>query len=193
LELKSEGVQVAGPLNEKQKIPGIDISVRDGDQVHIGSLSAVVLEVGGHTLGHIAYYFPQQKIVFVGDSLFMMGCGRMFEGTPQQFWASLQKLRDLPDDTMVYCAHEYTLANAKFAISVEPGNHMLMNRYAQVRELRNQGKSTVPSVLGLEKATNPFLRCDFSDEIRSNIGVGESDGGDVAFGKLRKAKDLFRG
>jgi hydroxyacylglutathione hydrolase len=117
-----------------------------------------VLDVGGHTRGHIAFYFESDAKIFVGDSLFALGCGKMFEGTPDQFWNSLKRLRDLPDDTVVYCAHEYTASNAKFAISVEPSNVDLVERVKQIQSLRANGEPTVPSLLGVEKKTNPFLR-----------------------------------
>lgn len=192
-ELKTNGVQVVGPVNEKAKIPGIDLAVGQGDVVEFGSTQAKVMDVGGHTKGHIAFYFPNEKSVFVGDSLFALGCGRMFEGTPDQFWTSLKGLRELPDDTTVYCAHEYTESNAKFAISVEPNNPDLVARFQQIKDQRSRGEATVPSNLGDEKKTNPFLRCDISDEIRTNVGVGPSDSEADAFGKVRKAKDNFRG
>lgn len=193
MDLKKGGVTVVGPANEKEKIPGIDTAVSDGDEVEFGSLKAKVIDVGGHTKGHIAYYFPSENKVFVGDSLFALGCGKMFEGTPDQFWASLQRLRALPDETIVYCAHEYTESNAKFAVSVEPNNAELMSRVAEIKALRAQGKPTVPSVLGVEKKTNPFLRSDISQEIRNNVGVVDGDSDADAFGKVRKAKDTFRG
>jgi hydroxyacylglutathione hydrolase len=151
------------------------------------------MDVGGHTLGHIAYYFPEDKTVFVGDSLFALGCGKMFEGTPSQFWTSLKGLRDLPDDTTVYCAHEYTESNAKFALSVEPGNEALQQRAAEIKSKRSRGEPTVPSLLGEEKKTNPFLRADLSEEIRKNVGVKDVDSDADAFGKVRRAKDTFRG
>jgi hydroxyacylglutathione hydrolase len=117
----------------------------------------------------------------------------MFEGTPAQFWASLTRLRDLPDETVVYCAHEYTTANAKFALSVEPGNALLQTRVGEIKELREKGLPTVPTTIKDEKATNPFLRCDVSEEIRQSVGVTTTDSSAEAFGKVRKAKDNFRG
>jgi len=184
---------VVGPANEKSKIPGIDVAVGGGDTVEFGSTSATVIDVGGHTKGHIAYYFPTEGKVFVGDSLFALGCGKMFEGTPAQFWDSLKRLRDLPDETLVYCAHEYTASNAKFANSVEPNNPELQERIKDVTAARAKGEPTVPSLLGLEKRTNPFLRCDSSDEIRASVGVTGGDTDVDAFAKVRKAKDNFRG
>lgn len=193
-QLKSlGGVKIVGPKNEQSKIPGIDVAVGEGDVVEFGGSSGRVMDVGGHTLGHIAYYFPEEKKVFVGDSLFALGCGKMFEGTPSQFWSSLQRLRNLPDDTTVYCAHEYTESNAKFALSVEPGNQGLQQRVADVKAKRSRGEPTVPSLMGDEKKTNPFLRVDLSDEIRKNVGVKDGDSDSDAFGKVRRAKDTFRG
>ena len=189
LELKTDGVHVVGPATEK--IPGIDSPVGQGDCVEFGSTKATVLDVGGHTAGHIAYYFPEEKSVFVGDSLFALGCGRMFEGTPDQFWTSLKRLRDLPDDVTVYCAHEYTRKNGEFAMSVEPGNKDLAARFEEIKAKRSRGEATVPSLMGEEKKTNPFLRCDVSSEIRNNVRVTESDSEADAFAKVRKAKDSF--
>jgi hydroxyacylglutathione hydrolase len=189
----NEQVKIYGPASEK--IPGRDVGLKGGDEMEFGSITNVqILDVGGHTSGHIAYYFPNQDKVFVGDALFALGCGRMFEGTPSQFWASLQRLRHLPDETLVYCAHEYTESNAKFALSVEPSNTQLVQRVQQIKEMRLRNEPTVPSVLGLEKETNPFLRCDVSDEIRRLVGVNEGvDSPENAFAKVRQAKDNFRG
>jgi len=193
LELKRQGenVKITGPKLESSKIPGLDVGVQHGDKITVGSLQGHVIDVGGHTNGHIAYYFPSQKLLFCGDALFALGCGRMFEGTPDQFWSSLQRLRDLPDDTTVYCAHEYTQSNAKFALSVEPSNQDLQSQAAVVVDKRRRGERTVPTLLGDEKKANPFLRIDISDEIRTNVGVTPDDTPAQAFGKLRKAKDMF--
>ena len=158
------------------------------------TLFYILLEdVGGHTIGHIAFYFPAQKSAFVGDSLFSLGCGRMFEGSKEQFWSSLQKLRNLPDDTMLYCAHEYTESNAKFAMSVEPGNIDLVKRVKDIQARRARGEPTVPSSLMDEKLTNPFLRGDISAEIRKNVGASDYDSEAEVFGKIRWGKDNFRG
>lgn len=184
-------LEIAGPASEK--IPGRTVALKGGDELTLGNQKVVVIDVGGHTLGHIAYYFPDSQKVFVGDALFTLGCGKMFEGTPDQFWASLVRLRDLPDETMVYCAHEYTATNAKFAMSVEPGNAALQAKVAQITELRAKGLPTVPTTIQDEKQTNPFLRCDVSDEIRQNVGVQTADSAAEAFFKVRKAKDGFRG
>lgn len=186
---KAKPVTVYGPATEQ--IPGRDIAVQGGDVITFGTSTVHVLDVGGHTKGHIAYYFPDDNKVFVGDSLFALGCGRMFEGTAIQFWESLQRLRNLPDNTEVYCAHEYTVSNAKFAASIEPGNVELMQRVAEVNDLRQRNLPTVPSMLGVEKRTNPFLRCDISTEIRKNVGASPNDPDHVVFAKVRKAKDNF--
>jgi hydroxyacylglutathione hydrolase len=213
MALKTKGVRIYGPASEQ--IPGRDVALQGGDEIEFGSAKAQILDVGGHTKGHIAYYFPDDAKVFVGDSLFALGCGRMFEGTPEQFWASLLRLRQLPDETHVYwyvcwltieevlfslthafvidisSAHEYTLSNAKFAASIEPGNEELLARVTAVQEARRQGFPTVPSLLGLEKRTNPFLRCDVSEEIRAQVGATATDSDADVFGKVRRAKDRF--
>lgn len=192
LELaKNRDVVVCGP--ETEKIPGRTIDLNGGDEINFGSQKVIIMDVGGHTLGHIAYYFPHSKKVFVGDALFTLGCGRMFEGTPDQFWASLTRLRDLPDETQVYCAHEYTEKNAKFALSVESGNPALQSKVTRIKELRAKGLPTVPTTIKEEKEANPFLRCDSSEEIRKNVGVQPGDSEAQAFAKVRKAKDGFRG
>ena len=188
---KGRDLAICGP--EAEKIPGRTIAVKGGDEFNFGSQKVIVIDVGGHTLGHIAYYFPDSKKVFVGDALFTLGCGRMFEGTPEQFWASLCRLRDLPDDTEVYCAHEYTEANARFALSVEPGNEALQNKVKRIKDFRAMGLPTVPTTIKEEKECNPFLRCDVSEEIRKNVGVQPGDSEPEAFAKVRKAKDNFRG
>jgi len=180
---------IVGPKGEADKIPGIDTAVDQGDTIKIGNLVGNVINVGGHTKGHIAYYFEKLGVAFVGDSLFAMGCGRMFEGTYDQMYASLQRLAALPDDTTIYCAHEYTQANGKFAVSVEPGNEALQTRIKEVADARSKNLPTVPTTMKLEKATNPFLRWD-SPEIRKNFGLEGADGLAV-FSECRKRKDTF--
>lgn len=194
LKKNNDQVTILGPSNES--IPARDLGLSGGDQItSFGSdkTEIQIIDVGGHTSGHIAYYFPKDRLVFCGDSLFALGCGRMFEGTSSQFWDSLKRLRSLPDDTVVYCAHEYTQSNAKFAMSVEPGNTKLVSRTEEINAKRQRGEATVPSLMGEEKETNPFLRVDISDEIRKNVGAERGDSDDVIFGKVRKAKDNFRG
>jgi hydroxyacylglutathione hydrolase len=189
-ELKARwGCQVVGAANDAARIPGIDVRVSDGDRLPFGSTEAQVFETPGHTTGHIAYYFADDGIAFVGDTLFALGCGRLFEGTPEQMWASLKKLMALPDDTVVYCAHEYTQSNAAFALSVEPDNADLVARSAEIDRLRAAGEPTVPTTIGLEKATNPFLRPD-SPNLQATVGM--EDGDLVAvFAETRRRKDNF--
>jgi len=191
-ELKTEGVKVYGPANDGD-IPGMDNPLTNSDILSFGNSKARVIDVGGHTLGHIAYYFQQEKTAFVGDSLFALGCGRMFEGTAPQFWLSLKRLRDLPDDTTMYCAHEYTESNARYAMSVEPGNELLVKRVEEIKAKRSRGEPTVPSLMGEEKLTNPFLRGDVSDEIKKNVGATSDDDDATIFLKIRQGKDNFRG
>ncbi|MGD8831820.1 MAG: hydroxyacylglutathione hydrolase [Pseudomonadales bacterium] len=186
---KQWGCTVVGAANDAERIPGIDVGVADGDRFPFGSTSALILEVPGHTVGHIAYYFEEDGIAFVGDTLFALGCGRLFEGSPAQMWSSLGKLMALPDDTVVYCAHEYTQANARFALTVEPGNPALRRRSEEIDKLRAAGKPTVPTTIGLEKATNPFLRPD-SENLRETVGMAEGDPVAV-FAETRRRKDSF--
>lgn len=152
------GAHVVGPARDAGRIPGIDEGVSEGDRVSVGTLAAVVLETPGHTSGHIAYHFPAEALLFAGDTLFAMGCGRLFEGSPAQMWASLQKLAALPEETLVYCGHEYTQANARFALTVDGQNPALVERAREVDETRRQGRFTLPTTIGLERRTNPFLR-----------------------------------
>ena len=190
LELKEKtGCTVIGPRDEASKIPGLDRAVGDGDEVMFGGEVARVLGVPGHTAGHIAYHFPEQNLAFVGDTLFALGCGRLFEGTPAQMWTSLQRLMALPDETVVYCAHEYTQANARFALSVEPDNEALRMRARAIDEKRRKGQPTVPTTIGLEKATNPFLR-PASADLQRTVGLEGADLVDV-FARTRQLKDSF--
>jgi hydroxyacylglutathione hydrolase len=190
LELKEQwGCTIVGSGPDADRIPGIEIKVTDGDTYDFGDYTADVFDVSGHTIGHIAFYFASEDVLFSGDALFALGCGRLFEGTPDQMWTSLRKLKALPDTTTVYCAHEYTAANAAFALSVEPNNSDLIARVDEIKALRADGKPTVPSNLGVEKATNPFLRPD-SVQLQETIGV---DGGDLVavFAETRRRKDNF--
>ncbi len=190
LEIKGKtGCQIVGPRGEADAIPGIEVAVGDGDVVAFGAHKAKVLDVPGHTRGHIAYWFDESGVAFVGDTLFALGCGRLFEGTPEQMWTSLQKLMAMPDETIVYCAHEYTQSNAAFALSVEPQNKNLVARSQQIDALRNEGKPTVPTTIKLEKETNPFLRPD-SKDLQETIGLLGSSLVDV-FAETRRLKDHF--
>jgi hydroxyacylglutathione hydrolase len=152
------GCQVIAPAAEADKIPTADQLVREGDTVAIGGHAAQVLEVPAHTAGHIAYHFADDAVIFVGDTLFAMGCGRLFEGTAAQMFANLQRLAALPEATVVYCAHEYTQSNARYALVAEPDNEAIRARAAQVDAARAAGEATVPTTIGAERATNPFLR-----------------------------------
>ena len=183
------GCTVIGPRGEADKIPGLDMRVGEGDVVELGGLSARVLDVPGHTAGHIAYWFEQDGVAFVGDTLFALGCGRLFEGTAPMMWNSLQKLIALPDETRVFCAHEYTQSNARFALTIEPGNAALTARAEEIDRLRAQDKPTVPSTMGQEKRTNPFLRPK-STEIRARLDLQTADDAAV-FGEIRRRKDMF--
>ena len=189
--LKQEfGVTVTGPRAEAASIPGLDRGVAAGEIIALGATALSVLAAPGHTLGHIVFHDSAGGHLFSGDALFSLGCGRMFEGTPGPMWAGLKRLRDLPDETLVYCGHEYTAANARFARSIDPGNPELKLRAEEVQRLRDAGRFTVPAVLGREKAANPFLRAD-APELAAAMGI--SPGADAAdvFAAIRKAKDDF--
>jgi hydroxyacylglutathione hydrolase len=190
LELKSlTKCIIVGPAADEARIPGIEVMLGDGDSFKLGHATAKIFDVPGHTKGHIAYWFEQDAALFCGDTLFSMGCGRLFEGTPEQMWSSLQKLMALPDETKVYCAHEYTAANGRFAMAVEPDNPALQRRVEEVLSLRAVDRPTVPSTIGVEKKTNPFLRPD-SAEIQANIDLSGADAVTV-FAETRRRKDLF--
>lgn len=188
-EIKARtGCLVVGPAEVERIGHKPDRIVSEGDRVALGKSQARILNVGGHTLGHIAYVLDSENIAFVGDTLFAMGCGRMFEGQPEQFWTSLQKLAALPDETTLYCAHEYTQSNARFALHVDPHNAALKARSEEVDALRKQGRPTVPMTLAAEKATNPFLR---APAIKGALGLGHAPDWQ-AFHEIRKMKDNFR-
>ena len=170
---QATGARISGPA--KERIPGRDVALNEGDTVRLGNRVGRVIEVPGHTLGHIALLFDEERVAFVGDTLFAMGCGRLFEGTPAQMYRSLQRLTGLPEDTKLYCAHEYTLSNARFAVHAEPTNAATAARLAGVEELRRAGEITVPTTVAQERETNPFVRA--TDE--------------HAFARLRKDKDSF--
>jgi hydroxyacylglutathione hydrolase len=156
---------IIGPAAEAAKIGTLDRQVREGDLVHIGAHGALVMEVPAHTAGHIAYHLAEDRILFAGDTLFAMGCGRLFEGTPAQMFANMQRFAALPDDTTVYCAHEYTQSNGRFALTVEPDNAALRSRMAGVDAARERGEATVPTSIGQERATNIFMRARNADEL----------------------------
>ncbi|MGZ8283931.1 MAG: hydroxyacylglutathione hydrolase [Allosphingosinicella sp.] len=173
----ASGCLVTGPAAEADRIPTLDRQVSEGDRVKLGVTEADVLEVPAHTAGHIAYHLPGEEVIFVGDTLFAMGCGRLFEGSADQMHANLRRLAELPEATRVYCAHEYTLSNGRFALTVEPDNPALADRMAAVEAARAAGQATVPTTIALERSTNPFMRA---------ASVAE-------FARRRAAKDAFRG
>ncbi|MBU0725229.1 MAG: hydroxyacylglutathione hydrolase [Alphaproteobacteria bacterium] len=186
---QATGCTIVGPRADATRIPGIDVQLGDGERYGFGGEEALVFDVPGHTRGHIAYHFADSRALFCGDTLFALGCGRLFEGTPQQMWTSLGKLRALPADTRVYCAHEYTQSNARFALTVDPANAALKTRAEEIDRLRAAGTPTVPSLLGVEKATNPFLRADDAG-IAAAIGLAGADPVTI-FAEVRRRKDHF--
>jgi hydroxyacylglutathione hydrolase len=181
------GCNIIGPAKEARSIPGIDVEVAEGDRVEVGNFTAEVLGTPGHTAGHISYVFPKAELAFVGDTLFSLGCGRLFEGDAETMWGSLSKLAALPENTTVYCGHEYTLNNAKFALTIEPENDALKLRAAEVQTLGAEGKPSLPTTIGQELATNPFLRPS-SPDIQKRL---EMEGRPLheVFGEIRKRKD----
>lgn len=185
----ASGAVVVGPRPDKERIPDIDVALGEGESFKLGEAEARILFIPGHTRGHIAFWFPESKAVFCGDTLFAIGCGRIFEGTPQQMWSSLGKLKALPEDTRVYCGHEYTQANARFALTVEPQNAALAARARAVDAARAKGLPTIPSTIGEERATNPFFRADESG-IAETLGLTGADAVAV-FAEVRRRKDNF--
>jgi hydroxyacylglutathione hydrolase len=159
------GCIITGPADEAERIPTLDVHVRGGDTVAFGTSSAAVIDVPAHTAGHIAYHVSGEGIAFVGDTLFAMGCGRLFEGTAAQMYDNMRTLEALGDDTVIYCAHEYTQSNGRFALTVEPDNSALVARMASVDAMRLAGEPTVPTTIALERATNPFMRAASVDEL----------------------------
>ena len=169
------GCTVTGPAAEQDRIDTLDVPVGEGDSVRIGNHVAQVWAVPAHTAGHIAYHLPDAGIIFVGDTLFAMGCGRLFEGTAEQMFANMRRLATLDGATKAYCAHEYTLSNGRFAQAMEPDNADIARRMAEVQDLRDRGEPTVPTTIAYERATNPFMRAHDADELA----------------RLRAAKDSF--
>lgn len=186
---KRYSCRVVAPHGEAGKIPLVDETVREGDKVSVGKLSANVIETPGHTLGHITYWFHADKLAFAGDTLFSIGCGRVSEGTPEMMWSSLLKLRDLPGDTRVYCGHEYTLSNIKFAQTIEPDNVSLAARAMQAAEQIAAGKPTIPTTIDEEKAANPFLRADVA-AVAAAVGLAGKPAAQV-FAEVRARKNRF--
>lgn len=190
-ELKARyGAKVIGSAVDKDRIPGIDIVLNDGDKWMFAGHEVHVIETPGHTRGHISFYFPGSGAIFTGDTLFSLSCGKLFEGTPDQMLSSLRKIMSLPDDTNIYCGHEYTLGNSKFALSIEPNNEALQSYAAHVAHLRSKGLPTIPTTLKMEKSCNPFLRTS-SIEIRRSLQIPETANEAEALGVIRLAKDHF--
>jgi hydroxyacylglutathione hydrolase len=179
--------RVVAPQGEAAKIPLVDETVREGDTVKVGTLTASVIETPGHTAGHIAYWFERDKLAFAGDTLFSVGCGRVIEGTPEMMWASLLKLRALPGDTQIYCGHEYTMANIKFAQTIDPDNTALEARAARAANQVASGVPTIPTSIDEEKVTNPFLRADVP-EIAAAVGLAGKPPAQV-FAEVRARKN----
>jgi hydroxyacylglutathione hydrolase len=188
LQLKqATGCKIIGPAAEAERIPGIDETVAQGDTIAFGNFPVRVLETPGHTIGHVTYWIPEAHVAFTGDTLFSMGAGRVFEGNAEIMWSSLQKLMQLPRDTEIYCGHEYTAANARFALTVDPDNLALQNRAKEVDQLRAQGKPTLPTRLDRELETNPFLRPQVS-AIRARLGMPFAPDWKV-FAEIRERKN----
>jgi hydroxyacylglutathione hydrolase len=184
---EATGAQIVGPGKDRDRIPGIDVGVDETTNWSFGARAVRVLEIPAHTRAHIA--FVVDDAAFTGDTMFAMGCGRLFEGTPAMMWSSLSKLMRLPDSTRVFCGHEYTLNNGRFALSIEPENAALVARMKDVELVRARNQPTIPTTMGLEKKTNPFLRPD-SAEIRRSLGLESANDVDV-FADMRKRKDSF--
>ncbi len=185
---QATGCTITGPAGEAEKIPGLDRAVSQGDTVRLGAHTAAVLDVPGHTSGHIAFHLASEGVAFVGDTVFALGCGRLFEGTAEMMWQSLSRLKALPRGTTLYCAHEYTQANARFAITVDPDNRALQAYVAEVDSLRAAGHWTVPTTLAKELAANPFLR---ADEPGLQAAMGHPGDAIATFAEIRARKDRF--
>ncbi|MFZ5792548.1 MAG: hydroxyacylglutathione hydrolase [Pseudomonadota bacterium] len=183
------GARVVGPAYDRARIPEIDEAVDEASGFRFGRLAARVLFIPGHTRGHIAFWFESAHALFCGDTLFSLGCGRLFEGDPPTMWGSLSKLKALPGETRIYCGHEYTEANARFALTVDPDNEALKARAAEVKALRAQGRPTIPSTMESERAANPFLRAD-DPAIARRLGLEGAPAHEV-FGEIRRRKDSF--
>ncbi len=182
-------LKIIGGADDMHRLPPLHQSVREGDIIDVCGEAAHIFDVSGHTIGHIAFHFPSSKIAFTADSLMAMGCGRLSEGTPDQMWDSLKKLRALPDDTVICSGHEYTASNTRFALTIEPDNAELQTRAAEIAEARKNDAATVPSLLSVEKATNPFLRADVQ-ALKDAVGMS-NEADNVVFAAIRKRKDMF--
>jgi hydroxyacylglutathione hydrolase len=187
-ELKARhNCRVTAPRNEAARIPAVDATVGGGDTVSVGTLTGRVIETPGHTAGHISYFFDADRLAFVGDTLFSIGCGRVIEGTPEMMWASLLKLRALPDDTRIYCGHEYTEANIRFALTIEPDNPDLLARAGEARRQVAAGQPTIPTTIGDEKRANVFLRADVP-AVAAAVGLAGRPAAQV-FAEVRERKN----
>jgi hydroxyacylglutathione hydrolase len=183
------GCTIVGPAKEADSIPGLDVEVKEGDTIEIGGAKARVIETPGHTRGHVSYYFPEEGIVCVGDTLFSVGCGKLLEGDAKMMWSSLKKLAALPPDTKLYCGHEYTNNNCRFALTVEPENEALRARAAEAAALAEEGEPALPTTIAQELATNPFLRPS-SPAIQKRLGMEGRELAEI-FGEIRRRKDRF--
>ncbi len=184
------GARIIGPRADAHRIPGLDEGVGEGDTISVGGAKAVIIDIPAHTSGHIAFHFPESGDVFTGDTLFAMGCGRLFEGTPDDMWRAMSKLAALPPTTRVWCGHEYTQSNGRFALSVDGENAALAARMAKVKTLRDAGAPTMPSNIGDELATNPFMRANLP-ALAEAVGMRGHTPSDV-LGEIRRRKDSFR-
>jgi hydroxyacylglutathione hydrolase len=187
VKAKFPKARVVVPHAEADQIGAYDVKAREGDFIRVGGLEAKVIETPGHTVGHIVYWFEEENLLFAGDMLFAMGCGRVFETPADVMWNSLMKLAVLPGETQLYCGHEYTLANGRFALTIEPDNELLQERMKDVEAMRAVGKFTLPSTMALEYATNPFLRAD-EPSIRRTVGMPDADAAEV-FAEVRARKN----
>lgn len=183
------GLKIYGPRAESDKIPEIDVTLNDGDNFRFGQFEVQVLSTPGHTKGEISYYIPQSKVAFTGDTLFSLGCGRLLEGTPQQMFRSLKVLSALPADTAIYCGHEYSASNARFALTIDPDNEALQQRAAEITRLRANDQLTLPTSIARELATNPFLRAS-DRQIRARLSLTDASDEQV-FTRIRALKDNF--
>ncbi len=184
-----DGVRVIGAARDAHRLPDLDVQVADGDVIEVCGVDTHVMDVSGHTIGHIAFHMPEPELAFTADSLMALGCGRLFEGTPAQMWESLQKLRALPEDTIICSGHEYTEANARFALTLDPDNQDLISRVDGIKAARAAGRPTVPTALDEEIRTNPFLRAD-DPGFKAVLNMSESPDADV-FAEIRARKDKF--
>lgn len=189
LQIKSAtNCEIIGPQGEAEKIPGIDRRVSGGDEIKLGNMTAHIIDVPGHTLGHIAFHMPSENVAFVGDAVFALGCGRVFEGDMEMMWNSMKAIKSLPPETTLYCAHEYTLANARFAETIETNNEALKVYIEEITDKRARGERTVPMGLARELDTNPFLRADNS---ALQAAMGHPGDAAATFGEIRSRKDRF--